>query len=94
MSRKSLLTITALIIISPIFGVILADMVGYHEPLDIAAEKLGLEDISEEINWTPLFDYSVPGLNPVVGYIISGFIGVSIILAIGYTLTKLIGGKH
>lgn len=92
MSHKALLTIIALIIISPIFGVILADTVGYHEPLDVAAEKLGLKDISEEINWTPLFDYTVPGLNPVVGYIISGFIGVSIILAIGYTLMKLIGG--
>ncbi len=94
MPRKALLTIIALIIISPIFGVILADIVGYHEPLDVAAEKLGLKDISEEINWTPLFDYSVPGLNPVVGYIISGFIGVSIILAIGYTLMKLIGEEH
>ncbi len=93
-SRKALLIIIALIIISPIFGVILADIVGYHEPLDVAAEKLGLKDISEEINWTPLFDYSVPGLNPVVGYIISGFIGVSIILAIGYTLMKLTGEER
>lgn len=93
--RKPILVTIALIIISPIFGVILADLVGYHEPLDIAAEKLGLQDISENVNWTPFFDYTVPGLNPVVGYIISGFIGIAVIASIGCVLLKIAGeSKH
>jgi len=91
-SAKSLIVIIVLILISPVFGIILADMVGYHEPLDVAAELLGLKDISEEINWTPFFDYTVPGLPDVVGYIISGFIGVGIILGIGYVTYKVVGG--
>lgn len=84
--KKVMFVITALILVSPIFGVILADMVGYHEPLDVAAEILGLNDITEDINWTPFLDYTVPGLPDVLGYIISGFIGVGVILALGYVL--------
>lgn len=91
-SWKTLLVIITLIIISPIFGVILADMVGYHEPLDVAAEMLGLNDISEKINWTPFFEYTIPGLDPVIGYIVSGFIGVAIIYLIGYVIRKLVSG--
>jgi len=93
-SKKVLITIIILIFVSPVFGIILADMVGYHEPLDIAAEKLGLEDISEKVNWTPFFDYTIPGLPSTIGYIISGFIGISIILGIGYLLYKTMGGKE
>ena len=92
-SKPMLITII-LVIISPIFGVILADIVGYHEPLDVAAEKLGLQDISENINWTPFFDYTVPGLNPIVGYIISGLIGIAVIISIGYALSKITGERR
>ena len=87
-SRGALITILILILISPLFGVVLSDMVNYHEPLDIAAEKLGLEDISESINWTPFFDYTVPYLPDTVGYIVSGLIGVGLILGIGYTISR------
>jgi len=37
-SKKALIIIIILLLISPVFGVVLADMVGYHEPLDLAAE--------------------------------------------------------
>jgi len=90
--RKALLVIIILLLISPLFGVILADMVGYHEPLDIAAEELGLNDTSEEINWTPFFDYTVPGLDPVTGYIVSGIIGLAIIMVIGWIIHRLVSG--
>ena len=92
-SRKVLILTFILVIISPVFGVILADMVGYHEPLDLAAESLGLEDVSEEINWTPFFDYTVPGLPDVIGYIIAGFIGVFVVLGLGIGLSKIMGSK-
>jgi len=88
-NRKAWIAIIVLLIISPIFGVILADMVGYHEPLDVAAEAIGLTDISEQINWTPFFDYSIPGLPAEIGYIIAGAIGVAIIAIIGYGMLKI-----
>lgn len=88
--RTSLIVVTILILVSPIFGVTLADMVGFHEPLDIAAEELNLQDWSEDINWTPFFDYTVPGLSPALGYIISGFLGVAVILGAGLVFKGLV----
>lgn len=85
---KALLVVIILTIISPVFGVILADAVGYHEPLDIAAEALGLKE--EDIEWgSPLPDYSVPGLDPVTGYIISGIVGAAVVFGIAYLLSKV-----
>jgi len=77
-----------LVLVSPLFGVFLADMVGYHEPLDVAAEVLNLQDLTESINWTPFIDYTVPGLPAELGYIISGFIGVGIIFGLGLILRR------
>ena len=81
--RKAWYVIAFMIIISPLFGIILADMVGYHEPLDVAAEMLHLKDISDKINWTPFYNYTVPGLPDTIGYIISGIIGVAVVYALG-----------
>jgi len=88
--KKALILTVILIFISPIFGVILAEMVGYHEPLDVAAEALDLSDLTESINWTPLLDYTVPGLPADLGYIIAGFIGVGVILLVGFILNRLV----
>ena len=86
--KKAILTVVILVLVSPIFGVILANEVGYHEPLDVAAEMLHLHEVTIA-QWTPFADYTVPGLPDTIGYIISGFIGVSIILGIGYVLYKV-----
>ncbi|MGP3667303.1 MAG: PDGLE domain-containing protein [Candidatus Bathyarchaeota archaeon] len=91
--KKVLIIIITLVFISPVFGVILADIVGYHEPLDVAAETLNLQDLTEKINWTPFLDYSIPGLPAELGYIFTGFIGVGVILALGFTLNKLLKGR-
>jgi len=88
-NRKAWITIIVLLVISPVFGVVLADIVGYHEPLDVAAELIGLSDISEQMNWTPFFDYTVPGLPAEAGYIVAGAIGVAIIAVIGYAMVKI-----
>ena len=87
--RRALLIIVVLVLVSPVFGVILAEMVGYHEPLDVAAELVGLPDKSEELNWTPFFDYTVPGLPDTVGYIVAGFMGIAAILALGAVLQRV-----
>jgi|UniRef100_A0A7C3WSL8 hypothetical protein len=88
--RRALLFTLALVVVSPVFGVHLAELVGFHEPLDIAAEALGLREITEEINWTPFLDYTVPGLPDWLGYIVSGFIGVGAVLALGLLLLRLL----
>jgi len=92
-TRKYWILIGILLIISPIFGIILADIVGYHEPLDVAAEKLGLEDLTEQMNWTPFLDYIVPGIPDEIGYIIAGLIGIFVIFIIGYILQYLAGRR-
>ncbi len=89
--RRVLLVILVLLVVSPLFGVIGAKLVGYHEPLDVAAEKLGLKEVS--IYWTPFEDYSVPGLPEAVGYVVAGAIGVAVILGIGVLLSRL-GGRR
>ncbi|MEM2961140.1 MAG: cobalamin biosynthesis protein [Candidatus Bathyarchaeia archaeon] len=86
--RKAWIIIIAMVFVSPILGVFLADIVGYHEPLDVAAEKLNLPDLTEDINWTPFLDYTVPYLTPEVGYIVAGLIGVGIIAGIGAVLKE------
>jgi cobalt/nickel transport protein len=74
-----------LAVISPVFGVWLAGVVGYHEPLDVAVEKINeatgrpvLNDTTDQLNWTPFLDYTIPGLPDWAGYIVSAFIGLAI----------------
>lgn len=90
--KKSVLVILALILVSPVF-LVLSDLVGYHEPLDVAAEALGLPDLTESINWTPFLDYNVPGLPATVGYVIAGILGISIVLGLGLLLRELVSWR-
>jgi len=89
-SKKIWTAIALMLIVSPLFGVILADVVGYHEPLDVAAEAAGLRDVSEEITWTPFFDYGIPGLPSEVGYAMAGALGVAVIVVVGYVAMKVV----
>ncbi len=75
---RALTLIVALVLISPIFGVIGAEAVGYTEPLEVTAEMIGLK---EKVLWPGLFpDYTVSGLPDVLGYVVSGLVGVAILL--------------
>ncbi len=87
--RRALIITVLLVLVSPVFGVVLAEMVGYHEPLDVAAEKLGLPDKTSELNWTPFLDYTVPGLPETLGYIVAGLLGIAVILGLGALLHRL-----
>lgn len=84
--KGTLKILALLIIISPLFGIILAEKVNYHEPIDVAAEKLHLHEL--DIYHTPFSDYEVPGLPPTIGYIIAGFIGIAVILGVGALAAK------
>lgn len=86
--RTALLVVAALLVVSPVFGVVLAEKIGYHEPLDVAAEKLHLREI--DVYHTPFDDYTFPGLPDTVGYIVAGFLGVSVILGLGLAASRLL----
>ncbi len=92
LTRKTLLTLTTILLLSPIFGVILAEELGYHEPLDIVAEELKLNE--SEFTWTPLKDYTVPGLPEWLGYIICGALGVLVIVFAGYVIKVALGRRE
>jgi len=89
-SKKALAVSLILVFVSPVFGVVLADMMGFHEPLDLAARSLGLQDWTESFNWTPFLDYTVPGLPAEVGYIVAGLLGIAVILCIGLAISRLV----
>jgi len=100
MTQRLVLFLAALVAISPIFGVWLTELLGYHEPLDIAVELINeaadytlLKDLSEEWRWTPFADYKVPGLPDWAGYIVSGFIGL-ITFFILYVIIKELYAKR
>lgn len=90
-SRKYALLLITLLLVSPVFGVVLAEIMNYHEPLDVAAEELGLSEA--EIEWTPFRDYAFPGLPDWAGYVVSGAVGVLLILAAGHVIKKLVVDK-
>ncbi len=71
--------ILALVLVSPLFGVVGAGIVGYHEPLDLVAGMIGLGGGNQV--WRGLLpDYTFPGVPDVVGYALSGLIGVAVLL--------------
>lgn len=72
-----------MIILSPAFAY-LAEEVGYSEPLENAAEVLGLEEIT--INPGIFPDYTIPGLDPYMGTLISGAIGVLIVFLLSFAV--------
>ncbi|MEM2021025.1 MAG: PDGLE domain-containing protein [Zestosphaera sp.] len=91
LSSKVILALGVLLLVSPLFGVIMAEVIGYHEPLDLVAEELGLSEL--EVEWTPLRDYTFPGLPDWLGYIISGALGLLLILLTGYVLRLVVVGR-
>ncbi|MDK2794954.1 MAG: cobalt/nickel transport system permease protein [Archaeoglobaceae archaeon] len=81
--KASFVLIAGLIALSPVFAY-LAEEVGYSEPLENAAEMLGLE---ENPIYESIFpDYTIPGLDPYTGTLISGAIGVLIVLLLAYAV--------
>ena len=77
--------IAVMIALSPLFAYA-AELVGYSEPLENVAEMMGAKEhpIYEGI----LPDYTVPGLNPYIGTVISAVMGVAIVMGIGYGMRR------
>ena len=86
--RRAYILIVVLVALSPLFGVIGAEIVGYHEPLDVAADKAGIKE-SEPLWRGILPDYTFPGLGSISGYMLAGLMGVLILL-----LPALLAGRR
>lgn len=93
MTKRYLILLLALVLMSPIFGVWLDDIDGYAEPLDHLGDALGLKDITDEWNWTPFKDYTVPGLPNWAGYMTAGLIGIAVFVALTLFLERRREGK-
>lgn len=83
--RVAYAAIAVMIALSPVFAYA-AELVGYSEPLENVAEMMGAEE-------RPLYhgilpDYTVPGLNPYIGTVISAMTGVAIVMGIGYGMRR------
>jgi len=87
--RRALLFVLALVILAPAFGWA-SGAVGYAEPLENAAEATGAADAASAINPGLLPDYSVPGLAPPLGTLVSAVVGTALTLAVALGLGRLL----
>lgn len=81
--KTSFALIAAMIAMSPVFAY-LAEEVDYSEPLENAAKMLGVEE--KVINEGIFPDYTIPGIEQSLGTVISGTVGVLIVLLISLAM--------
>jgi hypothetical protein len=85
-AKKGLGFILFLALLSPFFGM-MADMVGYSEPLENIADHLGAEE--ETIYKGFLTDYTVPGIDVNIGILISAVVGSLVVLGVAFAWAKV-----
>ncbi|MCR8454137.1 MAG: PDGLE domain-containing protein, partial [Crenarchaeota archaeon] len=91
LSKRSLIILLVLIVATPLFAYA-AEIVGYSEPLENLAEEFGAEE-------NPLYhglfpDYTIPGVDPYIGTIISAVVGTLVtIILIVLILKAMLRGK-
>ncbi len=88
--KAAMAVILAMVVLSPLFAYA-AELVGYAEPLEKAAEMMGLEE--HPLYGGILPDYTVPGLDPYVGTLISAAVGTLIVFGLAYLLYARAAGK-
>ena len=85
--KGALIVIGILLLLTPLFAWA-ADLVGYAEPLENAAEELGAMEHETAIISGILPDYMIPGANPYASAIVAGIVGCVIVLVIGILVGK------
>ncbi|MCU4139536.1 MAG: ABC-type Co2+ transport system [Methanophagales archaeon] len=85
--KGALIVIGILLLLTPLFAWA-ADLVGYAEPLENAAEHLGAMEHETAIISGILPDYTIPGANPYASAIVAGIVGCVIVLVIGILVGK------
>ena len=90
--RKVLIVIAVMILFSPFFAWA-AEVVGYAEPLENAAEHLGAMEHEYAIISGLIPDYTIPGANPYASAIVAGIVGCLIVLGLGLIMGKVLQRK-
>lgn len=81
------IALAIMIVLSPIFAY-LAEVVNYSEPLENVASELG---VPENPIWEGIMpDYTIPGLDPYVGTLISGAVGVVVVLVLASIINRAV----
>ncbi|NHV96820.1 MAG: metal transporter [Thaumarchaeota archaeon] len=84
--KRAFFIVAALIILTPLFAYA-AELVGYSEPLENIASNLGVEE-------TPFYkgilpDYTIGGLDPYIGTLISAVIGSALVFLLVYGVSHI-----
>jgi len=87
--RGVLIAIFLMILVSPFFAWG-AEIVGYAEPLENAAEHLGAMEHEYAIISGLIPDYTIPGANPYASAIVAGIVGCLIVLGLGLVVGKVL----
>jgi len=90
--RKVFIVIAVMLLVSPFFAWA-AEVVGYAEPLENAAERLGAMEHEYAILSGLIPDYTIPGANPYASAIVAGIVGCLIVLGLGLVLGKVLGRR-
>ncbi len=85
--KKGWVVVATLVALTPLFAYA-AEMVGYSEPLENIAARIGVEE--EPVYSGLIPDYTIPNLDPVVGTLVSAVIGVALTLVIVYGASQLL----
>lgn len=86
-NRRVILLLGILILLVPLFGYA-SEVVGYSEPMENLAESF---EVSENTLYHGLFyDYSIDGLDPYLGALLCGIIGILVTLLIVNVILRLI----
>jgi hypothetical protein len=89
--KSPIIVISVMLLLSPLFAWT-AEVVGYAEPLENAAEHLGAIEHEYAIISGILPDYTVPGANPYASALVAGIVGcitvAMLCLAIGKVLER------
>jgi len=88
-ARRGLAAVAAMVALSPLFAWA-AGQVGYAEPLENAAEHTGAPAHAVTYNAGLLPDYTVPGIDPFVGTLLSGVVGTALTLVVVVAMARLL----
>jgi len=87
LNKKVTIVLIILIALSPLFAYA-AEAVNYSEPLENTAEEVGAEEHPVYSGILP--DYTVPGIDPYVGTLISALLGTFITMLFAIGIAKIV----
>ena len=86
---RSLAVLLGLVAVSPVFAWA-AEQVDYAEPLDNAATLTGATMEAVLLNPGVLPGYSVPGLEPYLGTLVAGLLGMALTFGLAVAVGQLL----